>query len=74
MRIGCHAIAATDVKIQGSMTDPFFFNLTLILLLDFLQREVSQGCNCRVSAELTVPYQNMYLQHTTLYLQQPLNS
>ena len=35
------------------MTGQIFYDLTLLLLRDFLQREVSVERNCRLIAELT---------------------
>jgi hypothetical protein len=51
-RVGYYAITATIVTIQDWMKRQFFFYLTLFLLREFLQRELSQERDYLVVAEL----------------------
>jgi hypothetical protein len=60
-QIGYNAkISATSVKMLGWITGQVFCDLTIILLRDFMQGEVSQVPNYLVIAETTVWYINTH--------------
>jgi hypothetical protein len=66
MHLDCYAISETSVKVWGWMTGLIFYDLTLILLRDFLKREISQKPN--------IAFQRKWLYMEKMFtLLRPLN-